>query len=246
MSLKTRIVEKKLAELTFLKNAPGHKNARFMASEQFQRLVENIKADGCLTSTPLVAHDVDTPGIDIVVSGNHRVEAAVVAGIETAYCLEIIKPLSRQQLIAMQLAHNAIEGEDDKSVLKELYGELDIEWREYSGLSDSDFDLNDLSVASVSGVSPEYMDLVFSFLSEDAQSVQDFMDRAQTWGRREIPAYAAEFSQFEDFLETVIRTKSLKGVNNSAVAVSLLCQMAGERMDQLEAEAAELEANDAA
>jgi hypothetical protein len=239
--LKTRVVERKLADLTFLKNAPNHKNARFMAADQFQRLVENIKGDGCLTSTPLIAHDEAQPDIDIVVSGNHRVEAAIAAGIEAAHCIEIIEPLSRQRLIAIQLSHNAIEGDDDKSVLKELYDELDIEWREYSGLSDNDFDLNDLSVASVSGVSAEYIDLVFSFLSEDAQAVQDFMDRAQAWARRETTAYAARFEQFEDFLEAIIRAKALKGVNNSSVAVALLCELAGERMDQIEAAQAEAE-----
>ena len=62
----------RLADLTLLE-----KNARFMRGATFARLVANIKADGCLTSVPLVGH-VD--GKLLVASGNHRVPAAMKAG----------------------------------------------------------------------------------------------------------------------------------------------------------------------
>ena len=66
-TLQTRVVRRRLADLTLLK-----KNARFMRPDQFNRLVDNLRRDGVLTSLPLVFDGV-------VYSGNHRVKAALKA-----------------------------------------------------------------------------------------------------------------------------------------------------------------------
>jgi len=55
-------------------------NARFLPHEQFRQLVENIRRDGCLTSTPLVWNDTAS-GRLVVLSGNHRTLAAIEAGL---------------------------------------------------------------------------------------------------------------------------------------------------------------------
>jgi hypothetical protein len=78
-----------------------------MKGADFNRLVENIKHDGCLTSLPLVYRDGD---ILTVVSGNHRFSAAIKAGIEESDLIEVTSPLTRQQFVALQLSHNAIVG----------------------------------------------------------------------------------------------------------------------------------------
>ena len=74
--INTRIIEIDPRELKLLKM-----NARFMRHEEFQRLVANIKQDGQLTSAPFAARNPD--GTYEVLSGNHRVQAAIAAGLET-------------------------------------------------------------------------------------------------------------------------------------------------------------------
>lgn len=59
-------------------------NARFMRHEEFQRLVANVKQDGQLTSAPFAARNPD--GTYEVLSGNHRVQAAIAAGLESIQC----------------------------------------------------------------------------------------------------------------------------------------------------------------
>ena len=49
------------------------KNARFMRAEQYQRLVSNVKRDGCLTSVPFAVKNGER---FLILSGNHRVQAA--------------------------------------------------------------------------------------------------------------------------------------------------------------------------
>ncbi|MBI0379164.1 ParB N-terminal domain-containing protein, partial [Streptomyces albiflaviniger] len=116
-------------------------NARFLPHEQFRQLVANIQRDGHLTSTPLVWNDAES-GRLIVLSGNHRTLAAIEAGLEQIWWMQIDQPLPRQRQIALQLSHNAIAGQDDPAILKELYEELEsVEWRQYTGLDDKTLDL---------------------------------------------------------------------------------------------------------
>ena len=153
----------RLADLTLLE-----KNARFMRGATFARLVANIKADGCLTSVPLVGH-VD--GKLLVASGNHRVPAAMKAGIEEADVMEILTPLTREQFVALQLAHNAVVGEDDPNILQSLYAELSFGWKEYSGLTDDAFKVEDLDTTVLRVGTPFYEELQIFFLPADAAIV---------------------------------------------------------------------------
>jgi hypothetical protein len=72
------------------------KNARYMTQEMFENLVNNIKSDGGLSSLPLCYQEKD--GRLLVLSGNHRVQAAVHAGLEEILVLVIDKELTRQEL----------------------------------------------------------------------------------------------------------------------------------------------------
>ena len=123
-TLKTRNRRVRLRDLALLA-----KNAHYMTDAMFSRLVGNIRKDGCLTTTPLV---YEAGGKLEVLSGNHRVQAAIKAGIEEADVLEIVTPLSREQKVAIQLSHNSINGKDDPNILAELWGELDFDAKEYA------------------------------------------------------------------------------------------------------------------
>ena len=116
--INTRIIEIDPRELKLLKM-----NARFMRHEEFQRLVANIKRDGQLTSAPFAALD-PADGKYEVLSGNHRVQAAISAGLQTIPCIITDDPLSEEQRIAIQLSHNAIVGQDDPDILKKLYDKI--------------------------------------------------------------------------------------------------------------------------
>ena len=107
-ALKTRINRVALGDLKLLA-----KNARYMAEPEFNRLVENLRRDGVLTSLPLVYRGE-------VLSGNHRVQAALKAGILTADVIEIETELSEEQQRAIQLSHNALTGKDDPNLLREI------------------------------------------------------------------------------------------------------------------------------
>ena len=96
-------------------------NARAMTSSMFNRLTETIKRDGRLESLPLCA--ASARGLEII-SGHHRIRAALAGRLETIFVLVDTTGLSPSQVKAKQLAHNAISGTDDPALLAEIFNQI--------------------------------------------------------------------------------------------------------------------------
>ena len=93
----------KIEEVEISKIRLIDKNARYMEQTDFRALVDNIKRDGELSSVPFCVKYPD--GHFTVVSGNHRVEAAKMAGltiIPVMYVLE--EDTSNDEIRAKQLS----------------------------------------------------------------------------------------------------------------------------------------------
>lgn len=224
--LETRVYRCKLAELSRLE-----RNARYMTGEQLRRLQENIRRDGGLTSVPLIyIHDDDKTEI---LSGNHRVEAAIAAGIEEGWVMEIVTRLTPERRVAIQLAHNAITGQDDPSLLKALYDELDLDWKLYSGLTDDAFKMDPLDISGLSLAGPTYEEITLLFLPEQADTFREAM---QKFGKRKPTGdrYAAALEDWERLFDTIVKVKDTYKIMNTAIALRRIIDLATERLDQLE------------
>ncbi len=204
-----------------------------MKGPQFNRLVENIRRDGCLTSFPLVYRRGDDL---VVVSGNHRVSAAIKAGIVESDVIEVTNPLTHQQFVALQLSHNAIVGQDDPSILRSLYDELDFNWKEYSGLTDDAFNIEELDISALHVQAPFYEELTISFLPGDGPVFSEWLDKIakSKQGRERLVGLYADFGVF---FETLIAVKAAKNVHNTAVALRLMAELAGRALASEETDA---------
>jgi hypothetical protein len=207
-----------------------------MKGAQFNRFVANLRRDGCLTSLPLV-HRVD--GVLAVAAGNHRVLAAIKAGIEESDAIEVTSPLTREQFVALQLSHNAIVGQDDPSILQSLYLELGFEWKEYSGLTDDAFKVEDLDLTVMRVEQPFYEELHISFLPPDAAIFNGWLDKvgkSNAAVQREVGAY----QDFRLFFDTLLAVKSARGIHNAAVGLRMMAELAAVALaaEQLAADAA--------
>jgi hypothetical protein len=206
------------------------KNARFMKGSAFAQLVANIRADGCLTSFPLVNRQSDEL---TVVSGSHRVAAAIKAGLVDHDVIEITSPLTRERFVALQLSHNAIVGEDDPNVLRALYDELDFSWKEYSGLTDDAFKVEDLDTSVLRVEQPFYEELTISFLPGDAVIFGDWLDKIAK--SKPATRLVGQYADFGRFFEQLLVVKHVTGVHNTAVALRLMAELAGEALAGREA-----------
>ncbi|WP_262387169.1 ParB/Srx family N-terminal domain-containing protein [Streptomyces sp. TRM49041] len=216
-SIKPRMVEGDPRDLTLL-----DVNARFMRHEQFQRLVANIREDGSLTSTPLVWNDAET-GRRIVLSGNHRTKAAIEAGLERIFWLEITEPLPRQRQIALQLSHNAIAGEDDPATLKALYEELeDVSMRLYSGLDDKTLELLDeVTVHSLAEANLDFATVQIVFLPDEKEAAEKALESARKAASADA-RWLARIDQYEAVLDALDTTKGAHNIGNVAAAFAII------------------------
>lgn len=229
-------VELRTVELATLK--PQALNARFMTAEQMRRLTDNIRRDGRLTSSILV---YQPPGqAPEILSGHHRVEAALAAGVREGEAHVILEELSHQRKVAIQLSHNAIAGQDDPAQLAELYRSLDdLGEKLYFGLTDDDVGkFEAVDILSLASLQPDYEEVTLLFLAGQEQQFADALaEIAKVAGRAQPGAFHfARFEDFDRFFEAMVATKEYSGVYNSATAIRIMAELALERIDQLREE----------
>lgn len=162
------------------------KNARYMEQSTFRQLVANIKRDGELSSVPFC---VEKPnGRFTVVSGNHRVQAAKQAGIVKifAMCIDEDK-ISNDEIRAIQLSHNSINGEDDAEILKQLLDEIqDVAMKEYAHISQEVLDaVKDIDY-SIKMPSNEVVPVTLMFIDTNKIAFDNLLNELDNYSDREI------------------------------------------------------------
>jgi hypothetical protein len=131
-------------------------NARSMPPAMFERLQATIARDGRLESLPLFAQT--DRGIEII-SGHHRVRAARAAGQSEVYALVDVSGLNRDQIAAKQLAHNAIEGVDDDTLIAQIFASIaDVDARLETYINPDDLELPEVDATRLPRI-----DLDFEF-----------------------------------------------------------------------------------
>jgi hypothetical protein len=217
------------------------KNARYMTAEQQARLTGNVEKDGVLTSTPLVwlmqsedgAFDEGSPKY-LVVSGNHRVFSAKQAGQKVLHCLVITNWISSDRRVEIQLAHNAVTGQDDKSILENLYSNLDLDGKLYSGLIDQDFGkLDDPKASGISVGSPEYMEFNLSFLPDDAVRFTELMAKITKRAEKNTQ-YVGSMEQFHKLFDAVVDIKTHQNVQSMALAFLTMAEIVADKLPEVE------------
>jgi hypothetical protein len=216
---------------------PRDSNARYMTADQLELLTENIKRDGKLTSLPLV-HVLDNGDLEII-SGHHRTLASIAAGFAEIDVICVTSELDDSRITALQLSHNAISGQDDKSILASLYESLDLVERKYSGLTDDV--LGEIGKVDVAGLSLgviEYQQLRIDFLPEDASAFEAALKKLGKVGAKQTQL-VARYEDFDAVFDTLIAVKAATNTYNAGMALRLMADLALERLDELEQEEGE-------
>jgi hypothetical protein len=244
------------------KLVPAPKNARFMRQEEFTRLVENVRHDGQLESLPFIWREllghVGLPGqemrdevrglphanegyVDWIVSGHHRVQAAKTAGLPWVLYLFTDKPLSEGERIAKQLAHNAIAGEDNQAVLKELYDAIDsYEQKRYSGVDEVEVGhLTEAVVGSFQDAQLVFEEVSLLFLPHEHERFRQVIELLTA--RSDVPVYAVAMEAWAGFFAQILRYKENANVVNTTTAILHLTALAQRESDRLEREREEAE-----
>jgi hypothetical protein len=220
--------------------APGdlkllEKNARYMKAEQFQALVENVKQDGNLSSLPLCYREKD--GKLRVLSGNHRVMAARQAGVEQVLVMVVAQEKDADEKMAIQLSHNAIAGQDDLVILKELWEAItDVQAKVYAGLdSDTVKALQGIQFAAISEQRLQYKLVNFMFLPEEIEDLDELLKEIAVAFASDV-VYLAHLNTYAAFFELIVQIKKRCMIKNSAAAFLKLLELARVGLEQVKKE----------
>lgn len=198
------------------------KNARLMDKRRFARLTENIKKDSRLEYLPYCCFKEDR--IEII-SGHHRVRAARAAGITEIFCIVDNKTLTRSQIRAKQLAHNALVGTDDKTMLKQLWSEIeDLEDQLSTGILPDDLQETELKSISTEAISLDFTfkTIQFVFLPTSYEKVlSTFKSVAEVVG-------IADIKQYEPFVKILKKTSKTEDIRNIGAILVKICEIVNE------------------
>ncbi|MBW2598593.1 MAG: ParB N-terminal domain-containing protein [Deltaproteobacteria bacterium] len=209
--------------LTLLKE-----NARYFKKETFQALVENIKNDKRLSSMPLCCIEEKKY---VVLSGNHRVRAAIEAGIEQILVMVIAENLTKNEKIAIQLSHNALVGVDDVNILKSLWEQIDsIQDKIYSGLSSETIkEIENIKPVNFSTPPVYTKALVFAFTETEKEFIDHILAELKT-AAQSGDLVLAPMEMYREFFDTIQETKKLHEIKNGSLALLKLFEIAAEHM----------------
>ena len=211
----------------------AEKNARYMKSETFKALVANIKRDGALGSVPLCCREGDKLR---VLSGNHRVQAAIEAGLGEITVLVDDRELTRDQKLAIQLSHNSLSGEDDPAILRELYLEIDsLDEKGYSGLDDKWLAAIDkLLLSPLSEAQLEFRTLTMLFLPPEQQRMDDLITAAQKKIKGDS-VYVARMQEYNRVMSALSLIENAYNVHNMATAMMVFLDVFEQHVEDLAA-----------
>lgn len=206
---------------------PQDVNARFMRKEQYDRLVANIRRDGCLTSVPLW-YQPDPDQRPEIISGHHRTMAALEALGEDAEAdvMFVLDEQSLSEVRARQMSHNSIAGEDDIATLKQMFDEIDdVDWRAYSGLDDKTMELmEEVDLSSLAEANLDFQTVQIAFLPHELEAAQTSFDEA----RKLQPAeqrWIAALEQYEPTLRALESARASYSIGNVATALGIILEV---------------------
>lgn len=206
------------------------KNAHLMKPEMFRQLHENIKKRGGLESLPLCAL---TDKIEVI-SGHHRLRASKEAGLKEIIVLLDITGLTRSQIAAKQLAHNAINGFDDPSMLKEIakmITDVDDMIESFIGKDVIGEPLAELEKLLAPMVDFDWKQLQIVFLPHQLKDLELLVSKTQ--GNVDYIG-AAYIDQYEQLMETLSKYQNFKNVKNLGTAIHSMICLANAEMEESE------------
>ena len=178
-------------------------NARSMPKAMFERLAQTIGRDKRLESLPLCAKT--DRGIEII-SGHHRTRAATSAGVSEIFALVDVTGLTRSQIAAKQLAHNAIEGQDNDQLLAEIYRQIEDAESKLEAFIDQKLDI-DLPKVKIEGLDLEldFKTVLLIFLPRVKERLDRALEYLRSSGQRLDGVYIAADSDYAP-LERAVKT----------------------------------------
>lgn len=192
-------------------------NARIMKTEMQKQLTDNIKKRGQLESLPFCAL-ID--GRIEVISGHHRLRSAKDAGLTEVFVILDVSGLRRSQVASKQIAHNAINGFDDQSTLREIakmIDDVDDMLESYIGKEIIGEPMAELEKLIAPKVEFAWKNVTFTFLPHQLKDLDKLLSVIGSLKPDFLGV--ADIDQHEEFIGTVTKYQQFANVKNTGAAI---------------------------
>jgi ParB-like nuclease domain len=211
-------------------------NAQVMSPTQMARLAENIRHRGQVESLPY-CHWPNEVGPISIISGHHRVRAARQAGQVTIPALVDVRPMTRSEITAKQIAHNTLHGDQDEVLLRQLLALIThVDDLLATGLPEE-------YLPTLEGTSPaiqvpyaefDWRLVTLTFLPKQMREFDAVVSQIEASDM----VGAAPLDYFPEFAQAVHKYGRLKDVRSIGTTISLLIKAAHAEIERMEKEAA--------
>ena len=206
-------------------------NARVMKNEMQDQLTANIVKRGQMESLPfLVLKDEKLE----IVSGHHRIKSARAAGLKEIIVIVDISGLTRSQIAAKQLAHNAISGFDDDSTLREIVKmitDVDDMIESFVGKDIMEEPLEQYEKMLSPTIQFDFKNITISFLPHQIQDMDVLIKNLEATAPEIVGV--ASYEQCKDFVETLGKYQKFTDIRNVGAAIHFMVQSANEQMNEI-------------
>jgi hypothetical protein len=204
-------------------------NAQVMDKRKMKILTANVKNRGTLESLPYVYKNGDRFE---VVSGHHRLRAAVAAGLPQIYALVETNSLTKSQIVSKQIAHNELTGQADNEILTQLVRQMEeLDDIIASGLP-QDY-LNSINGESVTIDIPsldfDWRIMQLTFLPKQ---MNEFETLAKAIDSKTSLIGIADREQYEKFCDAMIKYGRTKNIKSVGTTLSLLTEIALKEIEE--------------
>lgn len=202
-------------------------NARSMSKEMFDRLQSTVGRDERLEALPFTA--LTEAGIEIV-SGHHRVRAARAAEMTEIYVLVDVTGLTPDQIKAKQLAHNAIEGQDDPELVKRIFeaiGDVDARLEAFIDPVALDISIPKVQIDDID-MGLRFETVIIMFVPWERQYFEETVGivEREIRGTKAEAAWLAEHEQFETWQRLALRIIDEYDIRTMSTVLAKIAELA--------------------
>lgn len=223
------LVEIDIDEVVFVE-----KNARYMEQTTFNQLVDNIRRDGELSSVPftILLENGKDKGKYEVISGNHRVKAAKMAGLSRITVMFVPESqITNDEKRAIQLSHNSITGQDDLEILRQLVDEIqNTDYKEYAHIDESVFEKLDSYDYSIIQPKHDVVGFNFIFFDSDKDVLEEVLAAVEESMDKDEEVVLFPKAALENFQKIVSEIQKKHNIKSFGITVLKMAEIAGQSL----------------
>lgn len=210
---------------------PAPLNANKMSEDNFEKLTNNIKKSGL--STAITCVKLSESGKYQIIGGHHRYEACVKNGYTKIPCIYANESdLSEDEIIAIQLSHNSLHGEDDKGILKRLFEQItSIDFKEFAHINMEEIGNIETFSTSVVPLSEHYTISVILY-KDDLNLLDELIgDIKENMQKSELVILANQDNTEEMLLKLTKEIRNKYHIKSTNVCFSKILQLAQKALE---------------